>query len=361
MNCPKLRTDTAVLLICAATLLLGIWGILAIVTSQAEHPEPLRLAGRQTVFLLTGFALLEMIRRIPFDFFRRRKFILEIAALCSLWALPIAGERINGMCGWYRIGDFYCQPSELTKAVFLLSMAVSFSGMRNDWRRFREVLPALLLWVIPLVLQPDFGTAGVYTASLFCLYFLAGGSWKKLCALGMTCAAAGLYFIYRHPYIQRRFIGLYTDLDPLGAGWHVAQLKLAIARGGWFGTKMDGAYWSNAYVPLAYNDSAFATMLETLGFLGSLPVLLAGIVLIYALIALALQKHLRRENRLLIAGSAFLTAFQALLHISVNVCLIPPTGLTLPLISYGGSSFIGCCVTIGLALSAATEKSRRNN
>ena len=109
MNCPKLRTDTAVLLICAATLLLGIWGILAIVTSQAEHTEPLRLAGRQTVFLLTGFALLEMIRRIPFDFFRRRKFILEIAALCSLWALPIAGERNcytgeltnDAQCGYY--------------------------------------------------------------------------------------------------------------------------------------------------------------------------------------------------------------------------------------------------------------------
>ena len=355
MTCKDIRYGTAVYLIFSMVFLMGLWGILAIVTSQAEHAEPLYLAGRQTLFLFCGLAVMEIVRRIPFEFYRKNWFILCFLALFSLLALPHAGERINGMCGWYRIGGFMLQPSELAKGLFLLGCAVTLANRKNERERFCRGTVLALFWCVPLLLQPDFGTASVYMASIFFLYFLAGGSWKKLLILGISGTAAGIIFIIKHPYARRRFTGLYTDSDPLGAGWHVSQLKLAIARGGWTGTKMDGAYWSNAYVPLAYNDSAFATMLETLGFLGTLPILLAGTVLIYTLGSLALQKRLRSENRLLIAGCALLTAFQALLHLSVNVCLIPPTGLTLPLISYGGSSFIGCCFTFGLALSAAAE------
>lgn len=353
MKLKEIRFDSAVYLIHAMVFLLGVWGILTIITGQMDHSAPLYFAERQFGYMLAGLAVLEISRRVPFDIYRRYAVWFNLAALILLFLLPFAGWQVNGMRGWYRLGQFTCQPSEIGKGIFLLGGALLLAKKQSDNRRFVITLAWGLIWCIPLLLQPDFGTACVYAAGIFFLYFLSGGSWKKLAVLGAGAVVGGVWFILRHPYTWKRFIGFYSDSDPLGAGWHVQQLKLAIARGGWFGTKMDGAFWSNAYLPLAYNDSAFATMLETLGFAGTVPVLVCGGVLIYTLGALALQKNLRRENRLLIAGCMLLTAFQALLHLSVNVCLVPPTGLPLPLVSYGGSSFLGCCFAIGLALSAA--------
>ena len=356
MKLKEIRFDCAVYLIHAMVFLLGVWGILTIITGQMDHSAPLYFAERQFGYMLVGLAVLEITRRISFDIYRRYAVWLNLAALIFLFLLPFAGWQVNGMRGWYRLGVFTCQPSEISKGIFLLGGALLLAKKQGDNRRFGIALAWGLIWCIPLLLQPDFGTACVYAAGIFFLYFLSGGSWKKLAVLGTGAVAGGVWFILCHPYTWKRFIGFYSDADPLGAGWHVQQLKLAIARGGWFGTKMDGAFWSNAYLPLAYNDSAFATILETLGFAGAVPVLVCGGVLIYTLGALALQKNLRRENRLLIVGCMLMIAFQALLHLSVNVCLIPPTGLPLPLVSYGGSSFLGCCLMLGLALSAARPR-----
>ena len=104
-------------------------------------------------------------------------------------------------------------------------------------------------------------------------YFLSGGSWRNLLLLAAGGIGTAALFVWRHPYAWRRITGLFNpDLDPLGSGWHIRQFELAIARGGWFGSKLGGAVWSNAYLPFAYNDSAYATMAETLGWCGVLPV-----------------------------------------------------------------------------------------
>ena len=167
-------------------------------------------------------------------------------------------------------------------------------------------------------------------------------------------AAAAALFVWSHPYAWRRITGLFQpELDPLGSGWHVRQFELAIARGQFFGEKLGHAVWSNAYLPLSYNDSAFATMAETLGFFGTLPVYLGFALLIASLVVLANRFDLEFDARLYILSAAALIGIQSLVHISVNLCLLPPTGLTLPLISYGGSSLIGCCLMLGIALSAA--------
>lgn len=340
--------------------LLGGWGILTIVSSQAEAAEPLRLVGRQFGFFLIGLAIMWGAWRIPFDWYRRSVWKIAAIAYLATILLPLAGTRVNGMCGWYRLGTFMIQPSELAKAVFLLGGAVLLCRFREDWKRFSAGGVWALLWSIPLLFQPDFGTTVVYLGGFAILFFLAGGGWSKILAVGGVGIAAAVWFISTHAYAWNRFVGLYSNsADPLGSGWHVRQLELAIARGGLFGAKLGGAYWSNAYVPLAYNDSAFATMLETLGWVGAFPALLAGGVLVWGLCHLATRPGLQPDARLMIAGSGFLVALQGMLHISVNVCLLPPTGLTMPLVSYGGSSLIGCCLMFGMALSAAGEKKER--
>ena len=134
------------------------------------------------------------------------------------------------------------------------------------------------------------------------------------------------------------------------------QLELAAARGGWFGSKMGQALWSNAYVPLPYNDSAYATLTETTGFAGASVVLLLFVLLLTALSLTAMRKDLTEQAKLFAAGSTMIIGIQTLLHVGVNLSLLPPTGLTLPLISYGGSSLTGCGIILGIALSALRDK-----
>ena len=119
---------------------------------------------------------------------------------------------------------------------------------------------------------------------------------------------------------------------------------------------MGRAFWSNEYLPLAYNDSAYAAMAETLGFAGC-----AAAMVMYAVLYILLLRHAMRQNlpenaRLYLIGAASILAVQTLIHVGVNVGLLPPTGLTLPLISYGGSSLVGTMFMLGLAVSAARAK-----
>ena len=181
---------------------------------------------------------------------------------------------------------------------------------------------------------------------------------QKRYLTGVVAAAfvTAACFVATHPYAWRRIIGFCNPgADPEGSGWHVRQFALAAARGHWFGSKLGGAIWSNAYLPLPYNDSAFATLLETLGLVGAALLLALYCGLLASLVALSRRPKLRPEAELFILGAAVLTALQLLLHVGVNLGLLPTTGLTLPLVSYGGSSLLGCCMLFGMAISAARD------
>ncbi len=347
------------LLTVGTTFLLGLWGVLTIASSQSSAPEPLYLVGRQFGFLLAAMAVLLAAWRIPFDFYRRNWPVLAALCLLLLGLLPFLGVRINGMRGWFRLGEFQLQPSEPAKGIFLLALAVVLTRFRASRWRFGVAFLVASIWVAPILLQPDFGTGMIYLAAFAAIYFLAGGSWRTLGMLGGGSLLLAALFVWRNPYAWRRITGLFQpEADPLGSGWHIRQFELAIARGHYFGSKLGGAVWSNAYLPLSYNDSAFATMMETLGLFGTLPVLLFFGALAGSLCWLALRPGMREDARLCIGGAAVLIGIQSLVHISVNLCLLPPTGLTLPLVSYGGSSLVGTAFLVGLALSASREHGR---
>ena len=333
--------------------LLGLWGVLTIASSQSASPTAL-LIGKQLGALVGGMAVMLAAARIPFDFYRRQIWVLALLFFLPLLILPLAGVRVNGMCGWFRIGSFSLQPTEPAKGIFLLTLVVTMTSLRSENLRFWGALAVAGIWLVPIFLQPDFGTSAIYLAGFAAVYFLAGGRVRNLLIFCTGAAAAAALFVWSHPYAWRRITGLFQpELDPLGSGWHVRQFGLAIARGQFFGEKLGHAVWSNAYLPLSYNDSAFATMAETLGFFGTLPVYLGFALLIASLVVLANRFDLEFDARLYILSAAALIGIQSLVHISVNLCLLPPTGLTLPLISYGGSSLIGCCLMLGIALSAA--------
>ena len=333
-------------------ILLSFFGLLTIMSSQSEASAPYYLVIRQLFSFAAALGLMLLCGAIPFSFFRKHALLLAGISLTALLVLPLLGTRINGMCGWFRYGSFSLQPTEIAKGFFLLGAVYILKHFTREKMQFMLGLGYTLLWLGAILIQPDFGTAFIYLTTFIFLIFTAGISWKWLAGSGLLAGGTAALFIISHPYAQKR---LTAFLNPSGS-WHLQQLELASARGGWFGSKLGQALWSNAYVPLPYNDSAYATLTETIGFAGALLVLLLFVLLLGALSITALRRDLTDSARLFIAGTVIIIGIQTLLHIGVNLSLLPPTGLTLPLVSYGGSSLAGCGILLGIALSAAGEK-----
>ncbi len=333
--------------------MLGLFGLLTIISSQSGERGPTMLALLQLRNFLIGLAVLAVAARLDFSFYRRYAAVLAVLSLIPLVLLLFWGVRINGMCGWFRFGGVTLQPSELAKPLYLLALVRIFTGPGSAFRRGGLVVLAALAWLVPVGLQPDMGTAAVYAALAVTVLFLGGIPVRVVGGVLVAAAVAAAGFVLTHPYAMRRLTGfLDPESDPLGSGWHVRQFELAIARGQIFGSKLGNALWSNAYLPLPYNDSAFATLMETLGLAGGTVVVLLFVFLVAVPSRAALIRPLPDDARLFAMGAVALLALQTLVHVSVNLCLLPPTGLTLPLISYGGSSFAGCGLLLGMMLSA---------
>ena len=338
---------------CGAALLLGVTGVLTISSGSGGWRGGDMLFFKQVLFLCFGFIVMTAAAALPFAFWRRAALPLGIAGMAWLWLLPFFGMRINGMCGWMDCGGFFLQPSEIMKAPFLLVLTViAVRRPMGSPRGFFESLGWTLLWVIPILIQPDFGTAAIYCALFAVLYFVAGGGLRYLALLLCSGVATAAAFVWRHPYAWRR-IGAFIDPagDPLGGSWHARQFELAIARGHFFGSKLGGAVWSGNYLPYAYNDSAFATLLETLGLAGGLIVVTLLTLFAVSMWRLAVRAD-ADDKRVFITGAMLLIVIQSMVHIGVNLCLLPTTGLTMPFISYGGSSLTCCFWLAGIALSA---------
>ena len=329
--------------------LLGLFGILTIFAVQN-----IALALQQAVYLVLALILMYFAGKIPFDVYRKYTIPGTAAAVVLLAGLPFFGAQINGMSGWYRIGKLSIQVSEFAKLFLLLYLSRTAAGSEKVSRRTAKAVLVTAVFSVLLLLQPDLGTLLVYLAALFAVLLLGGFPWRYIVMLPVMMIPAAGVLLWRYPYAWRRLTAfLDPGADPTGSGWHILQFQLTVARGGWFGEKTQEAMWNYAYLPLAYNDSAFAAMLECLGLIGAMVPVLLYILMFAALGLLAENPALTAERRLFIRLTAAMLAIQTLLHISVNLALIPPTGLNLPFFSCGGSSLISGALLLGCALSAA--------
>eukprot|EP00831_Metopus_contortus_P034091 TRINITY_DN27238_c0_g1_i1.p1 TRINITY_DN27238_c0_g1~~TRINITY_DN27238_c0_g1_i1.p1 ORF type:complete len:213 (+),score=52.52 TRINITY_DN27238_c0_g1_i1:90-728(+) len=169
---------------------------------------------------------------------------------------------------------------------------------------------------------------------------------------GIVGCGVAAVLAFQHAYVVRRFMGfLDPGADPSGSGWHIMQFRYAMARGGWSGAGVDQAFWSKAYLPFAQSDSAFATMIEAVGLGGGalLLLVLAGLGLLFFRLALETGDN----KRVLVFCGALMLMVQSLIHVSVNLTMMPVTGLTFPFFSYGGSSIVGGMALIGMLFSAS--------
>ncbi|MBR2910747.1 MAG: FtsW/RodA/SpoVE family cell cycle protein [Lentisphaeria bacterium] len=344
----------AAIIVCS--FLLSLCGILTIGSSQTAAVSSLHFVLRQSGFLILSIGILLAAYRIKFSFWQKVSPLTAGFIWLGLLFLIFFGTPINSMTGWFKIGPFTLQPSEFGRIFYLLILAKLLSSDRQEKKRFIIAVLFTGFWLLPIAGQPDFGMVFVHGITFIVVSYLAGISLKYLAVLPVfACLTLGGVLL-KYPYVVRRFTGfLFPELDPQGSGWHVRQFTFAIARGGWSGSKMGGAMWSNAYLPFSYNDSAGAALLETIGWGGAaIPSVLFS-AWILACSKLADQKGCSNQARLVIAGTAVFTAVQMLTQMAINLTLIPPSGLVLPFISYGGSALTSLFLMTGITLSASKE------
>ena len=342
----------------AALLILivaGLLGCLSIYSARAFSEAPLVFAMKQLVWLGGGIAVFLAAGLLPFSWYRRGAAGLFLFTLLSLLLVLFFGVEINGMHGWFRLTETLCvQPSEFGKVFFLLWLSVAASAdSAASFRKTLFLFGMSFLAILLLMMEPDFGGALVFFAAFLIVMAVSGANFRHLSAAVALLAVCGVIFIALNDYALLRILGY---LDPEGGygvdAWHIKQFQYTMAHGGWSGSAWGSALWSSAFLPLPHTDSLFASMVESTGFIGGM-IVICGFAAMGAGFTAMSWKIRDDAGRGFVFGVGAMYLVQALIHISVNSVLLPPTGVTLPLLSYGGSSLLSVMLAFGMAFSAA--------
>lgn len=331
------------------TLLLLSLGIAVIYSSDPT------LAVQQAVFGLGGLLFFFLFRN--FDYRSIKSLIIPsyIFILIFLAVTLILGIETRGSVRWISIGPFNFQPSEFAKPVLILALASFWSNNLPSWKNIFKSLLILLPIVVFIYEQPDLGTT--LTVIFIWIAMLIGANISFLKVLLLTIIGSiviPLGFFFLEGYQKQRIVSfLSPESDPKGIGFHAIQAGIAIGSGELWGRGLGRGTQSRLqFLPEFRTDFIFAFIAEELGFLGS-----AIVLILYAVIFFIFFKLLARTKdkfgELIIIGVAGMVFFQMVVNIGMNIGLLPITGITLPLLSYGGSSVITTFISFGLVASVA--------
>lgn len=314
---------------------------------------------RHTIHIGLGLLVLIGASRVPLDWLQISSKAILLASLLMLVLLfiPGLGVEVNGSLRWYNIGGFRMQPSEFMKIAALIYFADYLARKREDLHLFKVgiINVGLVVGVIGLLLliQPDFGTTAVLVTAVAGMMFLAGVRFWHFLVSTSVAAALMTLLMWMEPYRVARLLS-YRDpfADPFGSGFQLAQALIAIGRGEWFGIGLGSSIQKLFYLPHAGNDFLIAVIGEELGAVGIFSVLILFAIIVWRAFAIA-NRALEQGHRFagfLAQGVGLLICLQAIIHIAVNTGLLPTKGLTLPLMSYGGSSMLSSMLAAGLLL-----------
>jgi rod shape determining protein RodA len=345
----------------ALALFLTAIGIVMVISTTAGTPRA-GLGTRQMLFASIGLAGAGILLVIDYRFLLQYSPGLYAVALVPLVYLTLFGQRIAGAKSWIRLGGgFQVQPSELAKISTALLLAWILENDDRAYLRPRTIAALVGTLAIPVALtltQPDLGVALTYVPMLLAALFFGGlkARWWLLLILTGTLAVAGSWFVLKDYQKDRIRTFLDPELEARGAGYQVRQAKIAIGSGGILGKGWEQGTQSRlGFLPVRHTDFVFAALAEEWGFVG-----VAGVVALYGLFlsrGFSLAKDARdRGGSMLALILSVALAAQVVVNIAMNVGLLPTTGITLPFLSYGGSSLIVCWAMVGLMLSVAYRR-----
>ena len=319
-------------------------------------------AARQITRFTVGLVILVSIALVDLRFWWRYAYLLFAILLALLLAVEVAGSTGMGAQRWINLGVIKLQPSELMKIGLILALARYFHGVSmENVRRIPYLLIPLLLVALPSILvlkQPDLGTALFLVLIGVTVFFIAGVRiWKFVLALAATGVAIPIVWSMLRTYQQKRILTFFNpEIDPLGAGYHILQSKIALGSGGVFGKGfMQGSQSHLNFLPEKQTDFIFTMMAEEFGMMGGLTLLgLYSLILVYGFaISMRSQSHFGRLLALGLTAMMFLYVF---INIAMVMGLIPVVGVPLPLISYGGTAMLTQMVGIGFLINVNVHR-----
>ena len=343
-----------------AIVLISLFGLLMIYSSSyvwAEYKfnDPFKYIKSQGLFLIIGFLLLYFISKVNFENYY--KYATKIFLICFVLLILVLffGTERNGSKSWFGIGAFGIQPSEFMKLGMIIFTSKYLYNNRSLVGNIkRGVVPILFLTLIIfglIMLQPDFGTGIILVMSVIGLLFVGGVSIKFFLKIGLLGVGGIGGLILAAPYRLKRILSFLNPWqDPLGSGFQIIQSLYAIGPGGLFGFGLGSSRQKHFYLPEPQTDFIFSIISEEFGFAGVLIVSFLFLTIIYTSIKIALKCN-NLFGKYLAFGITFELGFQTLLNLMVVVGLIPVTGVTLPFLSYGGSSLLITLLSMGIILN----------
>ena len=353
------RTSKLLILSVILLMILSLFMIYSASYIWAEYKfdNPFKYVINQGIFVLLGIILLFIVSKINYKIYYEKANLILLICLILLILVLIPGLGIvrNGSRSWFGIGSFSIQPSEFSKIGLIIFTSKYLSKSNKFLKDYKKgVFPILfiLLLIFGLImLEPDFGTGMIIVVTIIALLFIAGVNMKfflYFCLLGII-GIVGLIIIA--PYRMDRITSFLNPWsDPLGTGFQIIQSLYAIGPGGLFGTGYLNSRQKNFYLPEPQTDFIFSIIAEEFGIVGALVVLSLFALLLTCCIKITLKKD-NKFAKYLCFGLTFQLIVQVIMNLSVVIGLIPVTGVTLPFLSYGGSSLLTSLIGIGIILN----------
>lgn len=338
---------------------LVIFGIVMVysssnVVARFRYNDELYYFKRQLLFSVVGVILMLLISKININKIKKYSKYFFLICIVLLVAVLIFSKAIGGAKSWLQFGSFSLQPSEFMKIALILLLSNYLSKYHQDIKKFKYfiLLLSIIIFVFGLImLQPDFGTGLVIVLSGITLLFIAGTPFKyflMLFGIGII-GLAGL--ILSAPYRLDRILAFINPWsDPLGSGFQGIQSILAVAPSGLFGLGFNKSIQKQFFLPEPQNDFIFAIICEELGLIGAVFLILLYFLFLYKTIRLSVRVEDKYKSFVAL-GIGISIFIQAIINISVVIGLLPITGITLPFISYGGSSLVITLIGCGIILN----------
>lgn len=361
-------------LVLVSALSLLCIGLLMVVSASMAIAEN-KLAGDTFYFVIRhGIAIVvaliaaAVVYQLPMQLWETYCVPLFFLALVLLVAVLIFGTRINGSKRWLNMGLINLQPSEIAK-IFVMAYLSSFivrkqQEIRQQWLGIIKPIVILLLPAILLLLEPDFGSLVVLTVSAMTMIFMGGVRLSYFLLLIFSGAAVFYGLLMTQSYRVDRLVAF---LDPwgnqFGSAYQLIQSLIAYGRGSWLGQGYGNSVQKLFYLPEAHTDFLIAVLAEELGLLGVLVVISLFVILVLAIFFIAREAEKRAAlfSAYFAYGLGVMIGIQALFNLGVSMGLLPTKGLTLPLMSYGGSSLLATWIVLAIVLRIHKENSQASN
>lgn len=349
--------------------MLMLIGVGFVMVTSASMPTADRMFGniyhftiRHGIFLGLSFCLFCISTQVPMSWWKKANPYLLLMGLVLLVVVLIVGREVNGSTRWIPIGPFNIQASELAKLFFFSYIAGYLvrkrSEVQENIKGFAKPIAVFAVYAALILMQPDLGTVVVMFVTTVGLLFLAGAKLWQFFALILTGIALVVGLIVLEPYRMARVVGFLEPWDdPFGKGYQLVQSLMAYSQGDWFGQGLGNSVQKLQYLPEAHTDFIFAVIAEELGFMGVLSILIVLGTLVFRALLIgqsALKNGKEYEGYLALAIGIWF-AFQTMVNVGASAGILPTKGLTLPFISYGGSSLLMMTIATGILLRVDFE------